>query len=73
MYSVDIYSDDNRLAGNVEYHAGTYPVSHVARIWDIRNNSGNILIKVKSFGNYKLAEDWLLDQLECSLFTLLSK
>ena len=77
-YSITIYSDDGTLGGNVEYtYASGGFMSYIGRVWDIRirkrDGSGAILICAKAFGNGSTAEDWLLDKLECPLFTLLAK
>jgi len=77
-YSVTIYSDDSTLGGNVEYtYAPGGFMSYIGRVWDIRNRkqdgSGAILIEAKPFGNGVMAEDWVLDRLECPLFALLAK
>jgi hypothetical protein len=78
MYSITIYSDDGILAGNVEYsYAAIGSMSYIARIWDIRQHmkdgTGAKQIEARAFGNGIMAENWMLDQLECPLFTLLSK
>ena len=78
MYSITIYSDDGTLAGNVEsIWPGSTVASYVGRVWDVRHRQpdgrGAILIEAKSFGNGTAAENWMLDKLECPLFTLLSK
>lgn len=77
-YSVTICSDDNTLAGNVEYaYAPGGTMSYIARIWDIRHvkrdGSGALPLHAKSFGTGTAAEDWMLAKLECPLFTLLAK
>ena len=77
MYSVNIYSDDGTLAGNVEDKQINGFISYIARVWDIRRATpagrGAILIEAKSFGTGTTAENWMLDKLECPLFTLLAK
>ena len=77
MYSITIYSDDGTLAGNVEDRQIKEFISYVGRVWDIRrldaNGRGAILIEARSFGNGTAAENWMLDKLECPLFTLLAK
>ena len=77
MYSITIYSDDGALGGNVEYCGGPYAsISYVGRIWDVRHRTpdgrGAKLVESKSFGNGVLAENWMLDKLECPMFTLLA-
>ena len=69
-----IYSDDGVLAGSIEYRVSFMgsTASYIARIWDLRRRS-NSIVAVQSFGNGVSAEDWMLDKLECPLFTLLSK
>jgi len=79
MYSITIFSDDRVLAGNVEHTDRYGSTSYIARIWDVRHWDSNDntqyppLIEAKSFGNDVMAENWMLDKLECPLFTLLSK
>ena len=72
-YSPFIYSDDGTLYGRVEYGVAN-GTSYIARIyqtatWYQDQGAGMI----KAFGNGVAAEDWLLDRLECPIFTILSK
>jgi hypothetical protein len=78
IYSVTICSDDNTLAGNVEYvYALGGTISYIARIWDIRHvkrdGTDAKQIEARAFGNGVQAENWMLDKIECPLFTLLAK
>ena len=75
MYSVTIFSDDQLLSGNVQHKETANGSAYIVRIWDMRicNCRGIDLIAVKVFGTGVSAENWLLDKLECPLFTLLSK
>jgi hypothetical protein len=68
MLSDIIYSDDGTLFGRVE---STLQGSYIARIWKVNNQSSTLVFQV--FGDGVSAENWMLDRLECPLFTLLSK
>ena len=71
MISPVIYSDDGRLNGFVEYHG--HSSTYIARILRVTSEALSVQIDYKAFGNGTDAENWLLDRLECPLFTILSK
>lgn len=68
-YMVELYSDDGLIQGGIECTATQTSMSYIVRlhktypVWR--------LIELKVFGNGVAAEDFLIDKLECPLFTLL--
>ena len=77
MYSVTIMSDDQSISGNVQYIDTVIGGSYIARIYDQRIfNVGwgrKTIITFKIFNDGVSAENWMLDKLECPLFTILAK
>ncbi len=72
------YSDDGKLRANVEWTWSSMGNSYIVRIWYQENIPGRTnmqqpwrMVETKVFGNGVSAEDWLLDELECPLFTIL--
>ena len=72
MNSPIIYSDDGTLAGSVEFSRRYWNngTTYIARIWDVRTPRALPLLTAV-FDDGVSAENWMLDRLECPLFTLL--
>ena len=72
------YSDDGKLMAAIEWTWCSMGNSYIVRLYRQGNIPGmhdhqqpwNILA-TRIFGNGVSAEDWLLDKLECPLFTVL--
>ena len=63
------YSDDNTLFGYVQWPVGG---TYIARIFDLRGENPTA-ISFMVFDDDVSAKNWLLDKLECPMFTLLAK
>lgn len=73
-YSVTIFSDDKSISGNVQHVDTVIGSSYIARIYDMRTIKwrGQPMISYKIFNDGVSAENWILDKLECPLFTILA-
>lgn len=68
---VDMCSDDGLLYGYIECVATHISISYIVRLYKTRPAWHTLDVKV--FGNGMDAEDFLINELECPLFTLLGR